>query len=61
MEHVFAVDESSLRFQKPGFNVHGVLLVGGNGVDIISDWNYTDGDPDGFSACMDAFDAEQFQ
>lgn len=67
MEHIFAVDESSLRFRKieadhaKQWPAHGVLLIGGNGVDIISDWNYTDGDPDGFSTAMDAFDAEQFQ
>jgi hypothetical protein len=34
---------------------HGVLLVLGNGFDIISDWNYTDGDPDGFNAVMDVY------
>jgi hypothetical protein len=38
---------------------HGVLLVMGNDQDIISDWNYSRGDPDGFSAAMDAFDAEK--
>lgn len=36
---------------------HGVLLIGGDSQDIISDWNYTEGDPDGFSAAMDAFSA----
>lgn len=38
--------------------MHGVLLVLGNGVDLISDWNFTEGDRDGFNKAMDAFDAE---
>ena len=37
--------------------VHGVLLILGNGCDVVSDWNYTEGDPDGFAKAMDAFDA----
>lgn len=41
-------------------NEHGILLVLGNGVDIISDWNYFKDDRDGFNAAMDAFDAEEF-
>ncbi|MGZ5078635.1 MAG: hypothetical protein ACXWHZ_03710 [Usitatibacter sp.] len=40
----------------------GVLLVLGNGVDIISDWNYSKADGDGamFGRAMDAFDADDF-
>lgn len=34
---------------------HGVLVVLGNGEDCIADWNYTEGDPDGFDKAMDAF------
>ena len=60
MEVVFSVDEATLQFRKPGFSRHGVLLILGNGVDVISDWNYSLGDPDGFDAAMDAFDAERF-
>ena len=59
LDHVFSVDESSLRFQDTNgagrHLVHGVLLVGGNGEDIISDWNYTDGDPDGFDKAMGTY------
>jgi len=65
MEAVFAVDESSLRFIPVSASAlrgslkanyeHGVLLIGGNGCDIISDWNYTDGDADGFNKAMDAY------
>lgn len=55
---IFNLDESSLRVRKEGFKEHGILLVTGNassGEEIISDWNYTTGDPDGFNAAMDAF------
>lgn len=35
---------------------HGVLLVFGNSADeVISDWNYNDGDADGFNAVMCAY------
>ena len=60
MELVFNLDEVSLRFRKPKGATHGVLLVLGNGVDIVSDWNYLNGDPDGFNAAMNAFDAKQY-
>jgi hypothetical protein len=65
MEFIFNLDEVSVRMAKgaeriKGEDWHGILLVLGNGVDIVSDWNYTKGDPDGFSAAMDAFDAEDY-
>jgi hypothetical protein len=66
MEVTFNLDEVSLRFtkQEPRAGLHqpehGVLLVLGNGIDIIGDWNYSEGDEDGFDAVMDAFDAERF-
>lgn len=67
MELVFNLDEASLRFQlhKDGdrkrsmFKEHGVLLVLGNGEDIISDWNYMTGDHDGFNAAMKSFKVEE--
>jgi hypothetical protein len=37
---------------------HGVLLVLGNGEDIICDWNYNSGDTDGFNAAVEAFSVE---
>lgn len=55
MELVFNLDEASLRFAKPGHREHGVLLVLGNGEDLVSDWNYSKGDCDGFDAAMEAF------
>ena len=61
MELIFNLDEASLRFYQGGrANWHGVLLVLGNGVDIVSDWNYFADDHDGFNKAMDAFDAELF-
>lgn len=68
MELIFNLDEVSLRFipvscsqlKSKAEYEHGVLLVLGNGCDIVSDWNYTEGDPDGFSAAMDKFNAEDY-
>jgi len=55
-----AVDEARLYFSRkvdgPAPVAHGVLIVYGNGEDIISDWNYFVTDGDGFNAAMDAFD-----
>jgi hypothetical protein len=60
MELVFNLDEASLRFDKGSRETrHGAALVMGNsGYDVVSDWSYAVGDTDGFSADMDAFDAE---
>lgn len=60
MEAIFSVDESVLFMAKPAGLEHGIVLIAGNGVDIVSDWNYSVGDPDGFNVAMDAFDAEAF-
>lgn len=70
MELIFNLDEASLRFIRStdadayaadpdDVNEHGVLLVGGNGEDIISDWNYSADDADGFNAAMDRIVMEQ--
>jgi len=65
MELIFNLDEASLRFRRVygegtgrtmDPRVHGVFLVLGNGEDIVSDWNYSTGDPDGFNTAMEAFD-----
>ena len=40
---------------------HGVFLVLGNGIDIISDWNYFKNDRDGFNAAMEKFNAEDYE
>lgn len=57
MAAVFAVDDARLVFGK-GDHKHGVLLIGGNGEDIISDWSYFAGDADGFNAAMEAYDID---
>jgi hypothetical protein len=51
MELVFSVDESWLRFAK-GESQHVVLLIGGNDVDIISDWGLSE--TDDFDAAMES-------
>lgn len=38
-----------------GYGPHRILLVPGNGIDIVSDWSYFDNDSDRFNAVMDAF------
>jgi hypothetical protein len=58
MEAVFAVDEAMLFVkskERRGSRTHWIKLVGGNGEDIISDWGYSEGDPDGFNAFMEGF------
>lgn len=41
-------------------NERGVFLVLGNGIDIISDWNYHKDDSDGFNKAMEEFNAEDY-
>lgn len=57
IEAVFAVDESRICFQAKGHKAHSVVLILGNGEDVISDWTYSAGDPDGFNKQMDSFTA----
>ncbi len=59
MELIFNLDDAGLYFEKGGSD-HRVLLILGNDMDIVSDWNYSHGDPDGFNAAMEKFDAEQY-
>ncbi|WPK42363.1 hypothetical protein [Pseudomonas phage Ppu-503] len=64
MELVFNLDEARVYVKKPnaaGVNTfHSVVLVMGNASDIICDYTFTQGDPDGFAACMDAFNADDY-
>lgn len=60
MDLIFNLDESSLRVRSSTRDPetapeHGIYLVGGNGEDIISDWNYSADDADGFNKFMDGF------
>lgn len=59
MELLFDLDEAALFFGKDG-KAHNVTLIFGNGIDLLSDWNYSEGDADGFNAACEAFDAEVF-
>lgn len=59
MELIFNLDDAGLYFEK-GDAEHRVLLILGNDMDIVSDWNYSEGDADGFNAAMEKFDAEQY-
>jgi hypothetical protein len=64
MELVFNLDEASIRFisQSATNNNadHGVLYIGGNGVDCIADWNYFSDDSDGFNKVMDEFNPDDY-
>lgn len=61
LEVIFNLDDAQVGFKKEGpTKTHYVKLVLGNDLDIISDWNYSEGDPDGFNAVMEKFDAEVF-
>jgi len=61
MELIFNLDDAWVGFkQESAPAVHYVRLVMGNDTDVVSDWNYKQGDPDGFSATMEKFDAEEF-
>ena len=52
MEEVTSVDTCSITFGKPySSRVHGVLVVLGNGVDVIAD--YSDYEGDNFTVTMD--------
>ena len=39
--------------RKDGCSPHRVFLVGGNGIDLISDWTCSEDDADGFGALLD--------
>ena len=60
MELIFNLDEASVIFCKPGYAKHNVYLVLGNGVDVVCDYSYTEGDADGFGALLEAFEAEVY-
>lgn len=61
MEHIFNLDDSLVYFRSQDHSTeHWVRLVLGNGEDIISDFNYFEGDADGFNAAMEAFDVNDY-
>lgn len=61
MEVIFNLDDAYVGFiQATKGRTHYVRLVLGNDIDVLSDWNYTEGDPDGFNATMEKFDPEVY-
>lgn len=60
MELVFDLDDAHLAFGNGDNRSHVVWVVLGNsGWDMISDWNYSHDDADGFNAAMTSYDAER--
>jgi hypothetical protein len=53
MDCVFSVDESTITFSKDGKR-RGVLVVLGNGCDVIADYNVSRDESDGWNALMEA-------
>lgn len=61
MELIFNLDECRVYLKKEGYKAHNIYYVLGNaddGSEVAADWNYTEGDPDGFNEAMDAFKPE---
>lgn len=63
LQEVFEVDESTLCFRfasdtNPKPRLFGVLLICGNGVDIVSDWSAPVLSTHPWNAAMSSFDAE---
>jgi hypothetical protein len=48
-----SVDEATIRVAKEGTTPKRIFLVAGNGIDLICDYSFSEGDADGFSALMD--------
>lgn len=51
-EEFASVGTASVEFTNPTGERQYVRLIGGNGIDVICDWTYTDGDGNGFGALM---------
>lgn len=52
-EEVQSVEMASVEVKRDGgADAHYISLVCGNGVDLVCDWTYKEGDPDGFDAIM---------
>jgi len=55
MELIFDLDESWLYFRNDAGKEHWVFLVGGNGIDLITDYSYARAGTDTFEAAMESF------
>jgi len=60
MELIFDLDEARVGIEGEKGSDHGIVLIIGNGCDIISDWSYFEDDRDGFNAAMDQFNGEDY-
>lgn len=59
MELIFNLDQADISVGNADRScTHMIRLILGNGVDMISDYTYGEGDIDGFDALMSDFDAE---
>lgn len=61
LDTVFSVGEAWIRVRKPGFARHSIMLIPGNGEDIVGDHSYSEGDPDGFERAMNEFMTEHIE
>lgn len=59
MELMFNLDECYLHVS--GHWISFIFGNGNNGMDMISDYSYSEGDADGFQAAMDAFDTDFYE
>ena len=62
MEIVFNLDISYVWMKKDGHPKHYMMFVLGNaedGSEALADWSYAEGDPDGWNALLDGFDASK--
>lgn len=64
METIFNLDECRIWVKHHSFphkrNIYIVLGNADDGSEVVADWSYGEGDPDGFNAVMEAFDTEKY-
>jgi hypothetical protein len=60
MELIFDLDEVRVEVSNAAGNSHRILMILGEGSDLVADYSFTDKDPDGFDAAMKSFQAEDY-
>lgn len=63
MEVLFNLDDCAMYVVKEGYKQHYIRFVFGNaddGSEVVADFGYTEGDPDGFQKLMDEFEPEKY-
>lgn len=60
MELIFNLDECNLHFRDAAGEEECLVLVLGNGCDIVSDWFFSDEDANGWNAAVESFNAEAY-